>query len=181
MGGLGASGDADLVGDVMNWTEALPAIGSFLGGPAGNLVGAGIEWLADKLGASDKSLDGIRQTLSGMTADQIIQAKQIDIDFQKFCLDNGIRLQLAQIAVNQDEAKSESLFVSGGRPACIWIGAFALAYASILEPMARFLAQVAFGYAGAFPAIDTTITMQILFGLLGLGAMRSYDKAQAGK
>jgi hypothetical protein len=160
----------------MSWTDALPAIGSFLGGPAGGLVGSGVEWLAEKFGASDKTVDGIKQTLSGMTPEQIIQAKQIDVDFQKFCLDNSIKLQLGQIAVNQEEAKSESLFVSGGRPACIWIGAFALAYASIAEPFMRFAAVVLFGYAGVFPVIDTTITMQVLFGLLGLGAMRSFDK-----
>jgi hypothetical protein len=162
----------------MDWTQTLPAIGAFLGGPAGGLVGSGIEWLASKFGASDKTVEGIKQTLSGMTSDQLLQAKQIDIDFQKFCLDNGIKLQLAQIAVNQEEAKSESLFIAGGRPACIWIGAFALAYASIIEPMARFFAVVIFKYTGTFPTIDTDITMQVLFGLLGLGAMRSFDKAK---
>ena len=160
----------------MSWTDALPAIGTFLGGPAGGLAGSAVEWLAEKFGASDKTIEGIKQTLSGMNPDQLLQAKQIDIDFQKFCLDNGIKLQLAQIAVNQEEAKSESMFVSGGRPACIWIGAFGLAYASIIEPLMRFVAQVMCGYTGQFPAIDTNVLMQVLLGLLGLGAMRSYDK-----
>ena len=50
----------------MNWLETLPAIGSFLGGPAGMIVGSGIEWLAGKLGASDKTVEGIKQTLSGI-------------------------------------------------------------------------------------------------------------------
>ena len=31
---------------------------------------------------------------------------------------------------------------------------------------------------GSFPTIDTDITMQVLLGILGLGAMRSYDKVQ---
>ena len=163
----------------MAWTDALPAIGSFLGGPAGGLVGSGVEWLAEKFGASDKTVEGIKQTLAGMTPEGLLEAKKLDIEFQKFCLDNGIKLQLAQIAVNDKEAQSESLFVSGGRPACIWIGAFALAYASILEPIMRFIAQVMFHYSGSFPAIDTNITMQVLFGLLGLGALRSWDKAQS--
>jgi len=47
---------------------------------------------------------------------------------------------------------------------------------AIFEPIGRFIAAVGFGYEGEFPVIDTTITMQILFGILGLGAMRSYDK-----
>lgn len=162
----------------MSWTEVLPAIGSFLGGPAGGLVGSGIEWLAGKFGASDKTVEGIKQTLSGMTAEQLLEAKKLDIEFQKFCLDNDIKLQLAQIAVNQEEAKSTSLFVAGWRPAVGWICAFALGYVAILEPIARFVAQVLCHYVGPFPLIDTTITMQVLFGMLGIGAMRSFDKQQ---
>jgi len=161
-----------------NWMEVLPAIGSFLGGPAGGLVGSGIEWLAGKFGASDKTVEGIKQTLSGMTSEQLLAAKQMDIDFQKFCLDNDIKLQMAQIAVNVEEAKSSSMFVAGWRPAVGWIGAFALGYSSIAEPVLRFIAQVGFKYLGAFPVINTNITMQILFGMLGIGAMRSYDKKQ---
>lgn len=162
----------------MAWTDALPAIGSFLGGPAGNLVGSGIEWLAEKLGASDKTVEGIKQTLSGMTSDQLLEIKKLDIEFQKFCMDNAIKLDLAQIGVNAKEAESESFFVSGGRPACIWIGALGLAYASFIEPLLRFICTVIFSYSGAYPEIDTNITMQVLFGLLGLGAMRSFDKAK---
>lgn len=159
-----------------NWMEILPAIGTFLGGPAGGIVGSGIEWLAGKFGANDKTVEGIKQTLSGMTSDQLLQAKAIDIEFQKFCLDNGIKLQLAQMAVNQEEAKSGSTFVAGGRPFCIWIGGFGLAYASILEPVLRFIATVGFHYTGPYPELNTTITMQVLFGLLGLGAYRTIDK-----
>jgi hypothetical protein len=92
---------------------------------------------------------------------------------------NGeLQTLMAQLEINKEEAKSEHIFVSGGRPACIWIGAVALGYASVLEPIMRFVAKVAFGYEGEFPVIDTNITMQVLFGLLGLGAMRSFDKAQ---
>ncbi len=82
----------------------------------------------------------------------------------------------AQIGVNAVEAASSSLFVAGGRPFVIWVGGFGLAYAAILDPLLRFIAAVAFHYTGAFPIIDTSITMQVLFGVLGLGALRSYDK-----
>ena len=85
---------------------------------------------------------------------------------------------LAQIEVNKAQADHPSIFVAGARPAVMWIGAFALAYASIIEPIGRFVARVCFGYAGDFPVIDTTITMQVLFGVLGLGAYRSFEKAR---
>jgi hypothetical protein len=85
-------------------------------------------------------------------------------------------LAKGQLGINQEEAKSDSLLVSGWRPAIGWIGGIGLAYASIVEPLSRFVATVGFHYTGPFPVLDTTITMQILFGILGLGAMRSYDK-----
>jgi hypothetical protein len=160
----------------MNLLDALPAIGTFLGGPAGALAASGIQWLAGKLGASDQTVEGIKQTLAGMKPEDLLAMKKVDIEFQQFCLDNGIKLQLAQIAVNQEEAKSSSLWVAGWRPGVGWICAVALAYAAVLEPVLRFVAQVAFGYAGAFPAIDTNITMQILLGMLGIAGLRSYDK-----
>jgi hypothetical protein len=160
----------------MNLLDALPAIGTFLAGPAGGLAASGVQWLAEKFGASEATVDGIKQTLAGMKPEQLLEAKKLDIEFQKFCLDHGIKLQLAQIAVNVEEAKSSSLWVAGWRPGVGWICAVALAYAAVLEPVLRFVAQVAFGYAGAFPAIDTNITMQILLGMLGIAGLRSYDK-----
>lgn len=160
----------------MSWTEALPAIGSYLGGPAGGLVGSGIEWIAEKLGASDKTVEGIKQTLAGMKPEDLLAAKKLDIEFQQFCMENGIKLQLAQIAVNQEEAKSADPFTSRARPAAIWVGVAGLGYAAIIEPILRFLAVVVFGYSGAFPQIDSNLTLQVLGGLLGLSALRSYDK-----
>ena len=87
-------------------------------------------------------------------------------------------LAKAQIGVNAEEAKSASLLVSGWRPMCGWVGAFALGYAAVLEPLARFVAQVAFHYTGPFPVLNTDITMQVLFGILGLGAYRSIEKVK---
>lgn len=87
-------------------------------------------------------------------------------------------LAKAQISVNAIEAASPRLFVSGGRPFIIWMCGAALGYATILEPLARFCAQVIWGYSGAFPAIDTMLTMQVLLGLLGLSGMRSWDKGK---
>ena len=82
----------------------------------------------------------------------------------------------AQIATNDTEAKSGSLFVSGARPFCIWVGGAALAYASVVQPCASFVAKTCFHYQGDFPVIDSTVLGQVLFGLLGLGGMRSWDK-----
>lgn len=163
----------------LDWLRAVaPVIASALGGP---LAGAAATFIADKLGASDKTIESIQQTLASMSGGDLVRLKEIDADLQKFFAENGIQLQLAQIGVNREEAASTNWFVAGWRPAVGWIGAFGLGYAAIAEPFARFVTQVWIGYAGAFPQIDTTITMQVLFGLLGLGAYRTVEKVKSAE
>ena len=67
------------------------------------------------------------------------------------------------------------------RPFIGWICGVSLCYVAILEPVARFVAQVWFAYTGAFPTIDTQLTMQVLLGMLGLGAMRSAEKIKGAE
>mgnify|MGYP000067076487 CR=1 FL=1 len=81
-----------------------------------------------------------------------------------------------QLDINKVEAANPSVFVSGARPFIMWMCGVALAYASIVEPLARFAATVIYGYTGSFPVVDTAITLQVLLGLLGLGGLRSLDK-----
>ena len=104
-------------------------------------------------------------------------AEKAKLEFAAAQQSQDFQIALEQIKVNLEEAKHPSLFVSGWRPAVGWVGASGLAYAAILEPLARFVAALA-GYSGAFPTLDTTITMQVLFALLGLGAYRSFEKSK---
>ena len=103
------------------------------------------------------------------------QAAQAQLELLKLQQNGDLATMVAQTDINKVEAASSSMFVAGWRPFVGWVGGFGLAYAAILEPILRLIATLN-GYTGEFPVIDTTITMQILFGLLGLGAMRSYDK-----
>ncbi len=83
----------------------------------------------------------------------------------------------AQIQVDQAEAQSGSLFVAGGRPMIIWVCAAALGNDFILRPIALFVMS-AFHVAAVWPELDMTQLMPLLLGLLGLSAMRSYEKIQ---
>lgn len=96
-------------------------------------------------------------------------------------LDAETKLALGQIAVNAEEAKSPNVFISGARPFIMWVCGAAFAYATVLEPIARFVASVYFKYDGAFPAIDTSLTMQVMFGILGLGAYRTVEKIRGAE
>jgi Holin of 3TMs, for gene-transfer release len=83
-----------------------------------------------------------------------------------------------QLVVNQAEASSQSTFVAGWRPFVGWCCGAAFAYVYILQPMAQFL-LVAFKVnfdVTKLPSLDIADMMPVLLGMLGLGAMRSFDK-----
>lgn len=82
---------------------------------------------------------------------------------------------LAQIDVNKSEADHPSVFVAGWRPFIGWVSGFGIAYSIIFEPFISWIARVA-GYGGEFPSIDTSLLMTCVTGMLGIGAMRSYEK-----
>jgi len=137
-------------------------------------------WLADiSSGAVGGLLGGIgtlakdiRQAITG----DLPPEKQAEIELKLSELES--QAMNAQSTINLEEAKSGSLFVSGWRPFIGWVGGACLAYVAIVEPLISWVATVIFHYTGTFPKIDTTITMQVLVGILGLGAYRSYDKYQ---
>jgi hypothetical protein len=87
---------------------------------------------------------------------------------------------LAQIEVNKIEAGSQSLFVAGWRPAIGWICGASLAYHFVLQQLLAFT-LMAFGQAVVLPDLDISELMVLLCGMLGLGAMRSFDKTTATK
>lgn len=95
-------------------------------------------------------------------------------------LQNQFALLAGQIDINKIEAANPSVFVSGWRPFVGWACGVGVAYVSVIEPIARFVAAVGFGYVGAFPLIDTEITLQVLLGLLGLAGMRTFEKVKKG-
>lgn len=81
-----------------------------------------------------------------------------------------------QLKINEVEAANPNVFVSGWRPWAGWVGGAGLAYAAIIEPIARFVATVFLHYTGTFPVLDTVLTLQVLGGMLGLAGLRSWDK-----
>lgn len=81
---------------------------------------------------------------------------------------------LSQIDVNKEEAKNPHFFVAGARPAALWVCVASLAYSSIGVSFMTWLAAC-FGLP-PLPIVDSTATDAILYGLLGLGGLRTIDK-----
>jgi len=90
-------------------------------------------------------------------------------------LNARVKLLTGQLEINKQEAQHKSIFVAGWRPFVGWVCAFGLLYAAIIEPLMRFIARTS-GYTGDFPVIDTTLTMQVLLGMLGLVYSRTREK-----
>ena len=103
------------------------------------------------------------------------QRDKAQFELLKMQQDGDLAAITGQLEINKVEAGSDSVFVAGWRPFAGWVCGFGLAYVAIVEPVARLIATLT-GYAGAFPAIDTTLTMQVLLGMLGRGGLRSLDK-----
>jgi len=88
-------------------------------------------------------------------------------------------LTVEQIKVNAVEAASASTFVAGWRPFIGWVCGFALAYNYIISPFYSYTCKLVYVAAPPMPTLDSGALISLLMALLGMGAMRSYDKTQA--
>ena len=80
-----------------------------------------------------------------------------------------------QLTINQEEAKSPSVFVSGWRPFIGWVCGMACAWNWIGLKIALFIAAY-FGHALNVQPADLAEMMPILLGMLGLGGLRTIER-----
>ena len=88
-----------------------------------------------------------------------------------------------QIQVNVEEAKHANIFVSGWRPAVGWTCAAAFAYSYVLLPFAQFLVftfgtSEMVGQLKLAPKLELSEMLPVLFGMLGLGGLRTVEKVK---
>lgn len=101
-----------------------------------------------------------------------------NLDMEKTELVGELTEAQEQIEVNKQEAASQSFFVSAWRPFVGWTCGSAFAWTFVLQPFAAFVLN-AFGKHLSLPTLDLSNLMPVLLGMLGLGAMRTYEKVQA--
>lgn len=80
-----------------------------------------------------------------------------------------------QLAVNQAEAGSSSVFVAGWRPFVGWVCGAACAWNWIGLPIAKLGLALA-GVPLSISPADLTEMLPVLMGMLGLGALRTAEK-----
>ena len=89
-------------------------------------------------------------------------------------------VNMGQIEINKQEAKSDKLFVAGWRPFVGWTCAGTFAYSVVIRDFLNWGMNVITTYSGhilpVLPNPDTTLTFEILMALLGFGGLRTYEK-----
>ena len=86
----------------------------------------------------------------------------------------------AQIDVNKQEASNASIFVAGWRPFIGWVCGFSFEWAFVFQPIAVMIAA-SVGHpinAKELAVLDFSQIQPVLYGMLGLGAMRTYEKVK---
>lgn len=111
--------------------------------------------------------------------DKIIPDKdareKAQFELMRAAQDQDFQLALGQLKVNEVEAQHSSVFVAGWRPAIGWVCVVGLAYNFLIYPMLTWL--VAATQAGFTPPpLLSENLMELVLGMLGLGAMRSFEK-----
>jgi len=104
------------------------------------------------------------------------QEKRIQAEIKIRELDN--QLAQGQMAINQVEAASNNLFVSGWRPFIGWVCGVAFAYHFILQPLMVFIAACS-GDDCTPPKFDMDQLSTVLMGMLGLGGLRTIEKVKS--
>ena len=79
-----------------------PWIGAALGGPFGGMAA---EFVADKLGLSDKTVEGVKNMLNGASSEQILALKKADQDFSLKMKELGFEEIKALESIAADDRK----------------------------------------------------------------------------
>lgn len=128
-------------------------------------------------GGAEGILKGVKGVVSAFKADPLELAK-IELAIAQTEAQLESALSTAQTRINEIEAASTDKFTSRWRPAIGWICGAAYAWEFVLQPLLSFVLAV----GGApvemskLPKLDVSELSMVLMGMLGLGAMRSWDK-----
>lgn len=124
-------------------------------------------------------IDMVGELVSEVVVDKD-KKREIELDLEKLKGEADERFHkelIAQTEINKQEAAHASIFVAGWRPFIGWTGGVGLAYSFVAAPFIEFVAR-ANGYVGEMPMPDSSQLLALVTAMLGVGAMRSFDKVK---
>lgn len=87
------------------------------------------------------------------------------------------KLKEKQLDINKVEAGHRSIFVSGWRPFLGWVSGLSIGYVYLFQPLLDMILQM-FGVKVNWVVLDLGQLMPLILGMLGLGGLRSFEKAK---
>lgn len=104
----------------MDWLKSvLPTVATALGGP---LAGVAVNFIADKLGIEEKTVDAVKAAISGATPEQLVQMKAIDADLAKYFA--GLDIKLEEIAAADRNSARDREAKTGDSATPRWLAFF---------------------------------------------------------
>lgn len=121
----------------------------------GTLFGGGASSIIDAVGkAIDANTTSDEERLSAKHALETLKQKPAEL----------------QVELNKIEARHPNIFVAGWRPFIGWVCGIGLSFTFILNPIIQWVT----GKPG--PDLPTSVIVDLVIALLGLGALRTIDK-----
>ncbi|MEG3618227.1 3TM-type holin [Magnetovibrio sp. PR-2] len=108
--------------------------------------------------------------------DQFVETDDEKRAFESLKIKLAMNETQVQAGINQIEAGHRSIFVAGWRPFIGWTCGSALAWTYVGQPVVLFVMAVAGIDTPTLPALDLSVMMPVLLGMLGLGGLRTIEK-----
>lgn len=119
-------------------------------------------------------LPALTEVLDRVIPDQAAAAKA-KLEMEARLLEAATAQAAQQTEINKIEAAHASIFVSGWRPYIGWVCGMAIAWAFLVAPMLSWLLPV-MGVVAAVPPLQTEFLLELVFAMLGLGGLRTFEK-----
>jgi hypothetical protein len=119
-------------------------------------------------------LPALTEVLDRVVPDKAAAAKA-KLEMEAKLLEAATAQASQQAEINKVEASHQSIFVSGWRPYIGWVCGMAIAWAFLIAPMLSWLLPVV-GVVAAVPPLQTEFLLELVFAMLGLGGLRTFEK-----
>lgn len=104
-----------------------------------------------------------------------LELAKLEQDGQFREIEARLQESLAQAEINKIEAASQNGFQAGWRPLAGYACVAGMGYEFLLRPLLPWVLTVAGADAPPLPSLDNVL-FELMFGMLGLGTLRSADR-----
>lgn len=145
------------------------------------LAKGGAEGLANGIGSMAKDLRAAITGKQVLSPEDIYKVQELAQRMEIAALEADKAVLQGQVELNKIDAEKGGLFRAGWRPFLGWVCGLAFAYQFLFRPVAPWLFDVLGFQAQVLPEVELGTMMPLLFGMLGLGGMRTFEKVKGLK